>query len=421
VVSDWDNRISEHQIHGLIHELENLVRALPRPNDQAREDLARVERVVDYLSARLEQSDPRLLSPASLDSVVTPLRNAQPALQSYQQTADRSQLGTANNYLDQALINVAAWPPIVSAADVEALRESVTFFRRSAGQLLRSVQQEAIDAEQQLEKVRAELKQMAEALRREREQQSGALEGRIVELTSAVDSQKTRLDEAIAEYQRQFSSAQEQRSQTFEQSVRELSDRQAMVLKELEETQSQSSKTLSDRAEDLLRQLEEQREQAARIVGVIGQIGITGGYEEYASGQENEANRWRWAAVVSMLAVVGVAIWAFLGATEEAFSWQRFVARLAISIPLALIAGYSASQSAGHRRNERSARQSELQLAALDPYLALFGEQERNALKEKVALRFFGQHDSEVSGDSMPGVIQVLQVLKDIASEIRRG
>lgn len=120
--------------------------------------------------------------------------------------------------------------------------------------------------------------------------------------------------------------------------------------------------------------------------------------------------------------MVGIAAWAFITTSAEQLSWERTLTRFGITVPLAALAAYAASQSRSHRDNERQARRTQLELAALDPYLALFPDEDKHALKKEIAPRLFGQPLPIGKGrDASPGVGQLIELLKDILSELRRG
>jgi hypothetical protein len=50
-----------------------------------------------------------------------------------------------------------------------------------------------------------------------------------------------------------------------------------------------------------------------------------------------------------------------------------------ISTPFLLLAGFSTMQVSKHQNEERKNRQKELEIAALDPYLATLNDDDRNA------------------------------------------
>jgi hypothetical protein len=140
----------------------------------------------------------------------------------------------------------------------------------------------------------------------------------------------------------------------------------------------------------LVGSLNEMRDQAVRVLQVIGNTGLTGGYQKVANEEQKDANRWRWISIVSFAvaaAANGVIVWVDLHFNLDLTT--LLASRLSVSIPLLALAGYAVAESRQHRHRERDNRQMELQLASIDPYLAQFPEQKQQEIKEGRVDRFF--------------------------------
>jgi hypothetical protein len=163
---------------------------------------------------------------------------------------------------------------------------------------------------------------------------------------------------------------------------------------------------LAERAEQVREQLELHQSQAAQIVGTVAATGLSGGFKAYAEHQRRSADRWRLTSVAAASLAAVAAAAAFLVFRDEQFSWDALVSKIAIIALLAAIAAYAGRESSAHRLREIAARRLELELTAIDPYLASLDETRRAAVKEQMAHRIFGQPAADGTAD--PGPVPVL-------------
>lgn len=70
-----------------------------------------------------------------------------------------------------------------------------------------------------------------------------------------------------------------------------------------------------------------------------------------------------------------------------------------IVIPLVGLGTYALKESGKHRRVQWRNRRLALELASIDPYLALFDDTERNTVKKALVERWFAQPESPARDD----------------------
>ncbi len=380
-MTSWDDRITDHGIHStfadLQRELDDAGAGLGDADEL--EALTRLQRIIALAVSSLDASDTELVPPALLDRMDSAAHAILNEISNFRSNGNAAHLDAANVQADGFLEQEAALPVVSTVEGADEVREAVASARRSMGQHLRRV-------EEQAGAVREELTGLKESI-----------EGARAE----IDQQKARLDTAIADYQAQFSSAQDERSRTFEQAAAEhraaFGEAISRVQQEGETATSQArsrfdeiSRSLEEEGRTRLDDLDNLKEQAVRVVSVIGSTGVTGNYQRVANEEKRIADLWRYGAVVAFTAAaVGngfVLIFEFvyrLGITA------LLAARLSISIPLLALAGYAVAESRYHRHREGSNRQVELQLASLDPYIAEFPEVAKHKVKEEAVNRFF--------------------------------
>ncbi|GAC1625107.1 MAG: hypothetical protein NVS9B10_11740 [Nevskia sp.] len=217
------------------------------------------------------------------------------------------------------------------------------------------------------------------------------------ELSLKTDTQAARLEEmvsssvkdraeavaAVAKLEQQFAQKETERAGVFEAAV-------GQFKKDFDEFQSQSSSN----GETLLASLEDQKSKAARIVQVVGNIGVTGNYQQIANSEATQANFWRWATVLIFAAGISVAVATFVefwGVTFTAESAWSVIIRMLYAIAITSPAWYTARESARHRTNSDRARQTELELASIGPFIELLPEEMKNQIRERLTALYFGK------------------------------
>lgn len=137
------------------------------------------------------------------------------------------------------------------------------------------------------------------------------------------------------------------------------------------------------------------RKQAQEILAATGSDATAGDYGAYADAQKKAANFWRVGAVVAFIIAgvlfIGVTLAPYFSPnTNQSIEWWEFILqRLATPAGVAGVALFMASESAGHRKQERIARQAHLTLAALDPFTANLDQDEKRAIRLQTALKLF--------------------------------
>lgn len=153
-------------------------------------------------------------------------------------------------------------------------------------------------------------------------------------------------------------------------------------------------KALKEEAEGLVGAIETKRLEAARIVQVVGNIGVTGNYQQIASAEASQANFWRWATVAFFGVGISLAGLTFYKFWHEPLSpenlWSVAI-RLLYAIAITSPAWYTARESARHRSNSDRARQTELELASIGPFIELLPEEKKVQIRESLTPIYFGR------------------------------
>jgi gas vesicle protein len=389
-MTEYHDRLSEADLPSRIDGAEELLGALSEDQAATLEQekphqVPRLRALLLALRPRVEAVDPLLVTEEVLSRTRDPLNAVTNGLRHFMDDGNVEHLNGIREWTETLAGAVALWPsppdlPSTDASDVAAR------FRRSAGQQLRGLSTD-------FEKVKEEIT----AFQTDVEQRTGEwgeqktnLETQISELSATVDQQRGRLDEAIERYQGQFSEAQDRRGEEFRNELSELQNWASKAKEKVDQQFSAATTDAQQQATDLIGNLEAELVKAQGITGFIGSTGTSAGYKDEADAQRKAANWLRALAILFGLAAAGLAIWAIVHAQEtDNPSFTVVLAKTVGSLVFVGIAGYIATQSGHHRAREEQARQRELDLVALPPFIAALPDGQKEDITGEVAAKLF--------------------------------
>lgn len=235
-----------------------------------------------------------------------------------------------------------------------------------------------------------------------------ALREQIAQVAESAAKERAEAAAAVANLQKAFAEKEIERSSSF-----------AQELTTFKEAFSKAQTDATTAASLKLADLDTQRERAAKIVQVVGNIGVTGNYQRIANEEGRQANSWRWITIGVFAAGIGVAAATFVKFWDQPLTteslWSVMV-RLLYAIAITAPAWYTARESARHRTNADRARQTELELASIGPFIELMPEEKKVEIKEALTKSYFGR---QVDAHSVQTPLDALQ-LKDLVVELAK-
>lgn len=426
-MSQWIERI---QGHPLFKELSDLEQSLESARDAAQADTTsfeaweRIERIAKFIRSFLSDVDPLLVPPSHLTNSQGQIQQARGQVSSFASNRNIAHLNEANSQLDNVLTYFGSIPRIDKASSVAELGDAAAAYKKSVGGMVRAF-------EKQLSGLTTE---------------KDALLIKIQELTVEVATQKQRADNVIAQMQQQFSTAQETRhTEAASHEAKRTSDFDTAEETRAEESDSAKNQRdkdfadflttskvaheslregLTNNSKSLIQSLEEQKKHAEKVVGIISTEAVAHGYGKTANEERDAAKMWRWIAVGALICWIVAGVFFFALTYEKELSLSALARQFLISTPFVLLAGFAALQVTKHQRAERTNRQQELEIAAIDPYLATFDDTTRNEVKRALADKLFGQKEVEsAKGDSkqmLDTVSDTLKAVKQLQDSLKK-
>lgn len=423
-MSDWTDRIRAHAIWKELETLGPAVdQALGRQDltPTAQAGLSRIKTVVGFTGKRLSAADSLLILPRLLDNIASSLEAGIAEVQGFVANGNEDHITNANNQIDNALSSLAQVIVPVASKETAGLREAADAYRSA----LESNLSKAQDA---LTSYQADLT---------------AVQEKLSILTTEISTERQHLSSLTSEHQSQFSVAQETRSKDYLEAQTARQDKFATLIADYSQklvdqtaefsrqrdqlVQAQRDElaaltaTYKDEATSLLTEIQEHGKEVEKLVGVIGTLGVTSGYQKAANEARTNARVWQIIAVLSLIIIIIVAFKAFLPLVQGAFSWEGFAGRVFVSLTVGVLAAYAISQADRYQQVERRSRKLALELEALGPFVASLPLEKQEEFRLRVGDRSFGiSNDLIDSGtsNSPKSVIDVALKSKELSALI---
>lgn len=209
---------------------------------------------------------------------------------------------------------------------------------------------------------------------------------KIIEYDSQASAANENLDAAFNRIGEQYELMQGRVEQSSQKEIDAFRDEVKRVIKNKEML-----------VDHLMRQLQDQKDKATQIVQVVANIGTTGNYSNMYVSESATADKWRLITV----GLFGFGIF-LTGGTLAVHIYEEFfnpryqsdtlslLLRFVVGMVVALPAFYTARESARHRSNADRAKQTELELATLDPFIEFLPSEKKYDLKAKLSEKYFG-------------------------------
>lgn len=399
----WEDEFERHPIHQSIEQLLLLEPACRRRVEEVEDEgvssahLDRIFTISEFVQSSLKSVVALLVDFKLLTQIHQNFETAHSQLSNFKETGNIREIETASNNLVATIKLVTQLADTRSEESVEGLSNAITSFRRSTGQLLGNIRREG-------KKVQSELKDFVRQIER--------LEKDSESIKHSIQQQKARLDQAIGEFQSQFSESEDRRRSRFDSVQSEMQEKVLEAIKqqqdrlvtareevtkqfaalnlELEKSVQDIVDSSGKEANELLNDLEAKLKKADEIVGAITERGLIGGYQQSASSSGRAKLFWQLIATISLLGLVVYAT-IFVGDAAKGDDAPKLLAKILISFSFLGLAGYAAKLAEKYRVREERHRKAEFELAAITPYLQSLPIEQQHELKAELAKEFFGK------------------------------
>lgn len=379
--------------------------------------------VANLLTEAISKTPASLASNHSLSLINKHLQAVLNEAKAFISNKNPQHLINASTHVDQHLIPSL---PGFSALNIErsgdGLSEVISTLSKSSRQTIKAITEEKDrlatnirEAEALANELKDQIKSIADNAAKERAEAMAAvakLEQAFAERetarANAFDSEIKKIKADYTNLDKSIKASDTARSKSFDEKMAAIQESHAAM-----------EKTAKESADQLINSLSEQQNRAAQIVQVVGNIGVTGNYQRIATTEEKQANFWRWATVLFFsggVLLAGATFYRFWGEPITSESLWSIAIRLLYAIAITAPAIYTARESARHRTNSDRARQTELELASLGPFIELMPPEKKIEIREQMTKLYFGQ---KIEAHTAKSLLDA-EAVKDFAIELAK-
>lgn len=264
--------------------------------------------------------------------------------------------------------------PVMSTEQLKEMTVLTQRYQSGIGQALGQAKKASRDAQTELQKVVSAKEAALVTL----SQQMEDLKDSIADGKADVSAQAARLDTALTT-----------NNTAFNTKVTEWQDSLDTDRKEAKAAAAKQLTLSEEEAKEHVRNLENLEEQSRKLTEATARNSISTEYGVHAQQQNTTATVWSVCAVglaVGGLIALFLMIEGIANITPAEAIWKTSVSALTIAI-----ATYMGREAAGHRKDARDAKRMQLDLNALEPFLANMDEDTAHDLREQFARQIFSR------------------------------
>lgn len=353
------------------------------------DNLTFFDAVYHYIKDKLKLTIPILVQEADLASLNAEMEAGMVQINAFLGNNNTGHLTNATGNFNSALNRIKNFPFPLSKSDFD--------FSKSIAQFQQTVKEKYDSLEEANTKLQQELKIFQDNLVT-KQAQLDSLERKLTEKETEIQNVLIRYNTEFETLKSTANTSIDAEKKKFNESVEE--DRK--TFKEAFDTDQVSYKATFDeqklnieqQSNQIVTTLNEKLTEANRIVNIIGNVGVTGNYQNIANQNKRTANFWRWTALFFMVLMSGLLIWSIIELSGNDFNLYKSLVRILAAAVLTYPAIYASRESTRHRNLETKNRNLELELASIGPFIEILPEATKQKIKEDLVNKYFGNQNS---------------------------
>lgn len=363
--------------HAIFEKLDQLAERFS--DEEAREligidEINFFETAEKYIRDRIRLTIPAIVQETELTNITQEINNALSQINSFIGNKNQGHIQNASNHLYTAITRVRNLPLPFAKNDLN-FSKKIASFENAVKKKYESLEKKKNDLENELDNLDKEIKENKQELS---------------QVKDALKQKENEIKNLNNNFETEFKNIKATATQSYEDSKAKFrSEFDAFVQEAVKEVKDAISSINTD-TDEIVDKLNTKLEEAKKIVGVIGDHAVTGNFKQVADNHKKTADLFRWVAIGLMSILSGILVYIIWDISTGDFDWVKSAIRIAAAAALSYPATYAARESNKHRRLENLNRQSELELAAINPFIELLEEGKKRAIKEKLVDKYFG-------------------------------
>jgi|GEM_PF-2718573 len=439
-MTGWTDRVSGHAVST---ELATLASQLNDCEQRAEQDaestklFARMRATEKALATVLTTADPLLVADSVLNGLANNIQPWRTQLTAFASNGNVGHLQNAMGNVDGVLTLLAQVPTIPTSRQRGSL-DALRGYTGAIQSYMETVESRYTTAQSRADELVASIDQLTNQVNQVSAQTQNIVN---VQQQQFSEKQEERINEfgnAQQERAAEYTSSLNQQRADLEQLRKEQGEHfekfhgdAVASLKQIVADGVAAAGTLDehyrDEAGKLIEDLEARKKEANELVGIIAERGVTSNYQKVANDARTAMINWQRLTMAALGALVLAAVFEFLPALRDGWSWGVFAGRLYVTIAVGLFAGYAGAEARENQKVMRENRQREMDLAAVGPYLESLPEEMRQKFRLKLAVRIFtppieaSGHgtarsivgDTQQQAKALDGILQVANLIKN--------
>lgn len=216
---------------------------------------------------------------------------------------------------------------------------------------------------------------------------------RIQEVLDRTDREQQRLDQFAESHERQRAEA----SENFSNLTNEFREKFLDVERNNEKKFEESEKIFREKGEGVISEyksiFQNYEDEVKNIVGTVNTNMFSHKYKEVANDARKRSITWNVITMILLAAVVVFAVYAFVITTNSETTWIKLIAKIFATSTIVTGAAYAARQASKQEEREKYARQIEMELVSIDPFIESLKVEQKEKIKEELAFKIFGNEE----------------------------
>ncbi|MBE9048563.1 hypothetical protein IQ255_30000 [Pleurocapsales cyanobacterium LEGE 10410] len=396
----------EFENHAIFEKLDQLTERYS--NEEAKEligidDINFLETADSYIRDRIKLTIPAIVQETELSKISQEIDNALAQINSFIGNKNRGHLQNASNHLYSAIARVRNLPLPFAKNDLN-FSKKISNFENTVKKKYESLEKKKENIENEITSLNKGIDENKEELQR---------------IKNELKQKENEIKNLNNNFETEFKNIKSSANQSFEESKSKFRSEFDALVEKIEKQSSETIDGIGSDTDEIVKKLKLKLDEAKKIVGVIGDHAVTGNFKQVADNHKKTADLFRWVAIGLMSLLSGILIFIIWDISTGDFDWVKSAIRIAAAAALSYPATYAARESNKHRRLENLNRQSELELAAINPFIELLEEGKKREIKEKLVDKYFGNSSQmfEESGSkdtdniSMSGLENLLRTI----------
>ncbi len=327
----------------------------------------RISIVVRQIALGLASTPGSIVAVAPLGTMYNSLTNIAHELNQFVASKNVGHLVNAASHVDPCLQSMWAFPAIYSDGGQAGLPALIAEVQKSSQAAIAALAKQKSELAAEVQKLQTEIAVQA---------------SKVIELSSTIALQRASALETSASVQADYNELEAGRKSTFE-----------TALKNAQSALAEQTRGFQADAGEVLASMKANDVEADKLLGIIGNKGVTTNFKTVAEAETKQANKWRWfTAFLFGIGLFAVG-WNYCRIQRNPEQFVELVPSLLHFLSvfvIAPIAWYTGRESARHRSNAEHARKMELELASVGPFISALPETERHQILSQLVPKYFG-------------------------------